>query len=247
MFCHINTMKADNKDFTSENTELEQLDAIGRVAWAWDRFGEDLVVSTSFGLQSAVMLHLVSKVNKEIPIIFVDTGYLFPETYKYAETLCETLGIRPKTFSSGLSQAYQEIRFGKLWEQGAEGMERYNLMNKVEPMQRALKEVNAKGWLSGLRRGQSESRADRTYIETQNGIVKIYPILDWDERSTYEYLPANNLPYHPLEGQGYDSLGDWHSTKKVSEASSREDTRNAGHKRECGLHEELPEGYAFEI
>ena len=122
MFCHINTMKADNKDFTSENTELEQLDAIGRVAWAWDRFGEDLVVSTSFGLQSAVMLHLVSKVNKEIPIIFVDTGYLFPETYEYAETLCEKLGIRPKTFSSGLSQAYQEIRFGKLWEQGAQSL-----------------------------------------------------------------------------------------------------------------------------
>ena len=96
-------MKADNKDFTSENTELEQLDAIGRVAWAWDRFGEDLVVSTSFGLQSAVMLHLVSKVNKEIPIIFVDTGYLFPETYEYAETLCEKLGIRAKTFSAGLS------------------------------------------------------------------------------------------------------------------------------------------------
>lgn len=240
-------MKADNKDFTSENTELEQLDAIGRVAWAWDRFGEDLVVSTSFGLQSAVMLHLVSKVNKEIPIIFVDTGYLFPETYQYAETLCEKLGIRPKTFSAGLSQTYQEIRFGKLWEQGAEGMERYNLMNKVEPMQRALNELNAKGWLSGLRRGQSESRAERTYVEAQNGTVKIYPILDWDDRTTYEYLPANNLPYHPLEGQGYDSLGDWHSTKKLSEVSSRDDTRNAGHKRECGLHEELPEGYAFEI
>ena len=240
-------MKASNKDFTSENTELEQLDAIGRVAWAWDRFGEDLVVSTSFGLQSAVMLHLVSKVNKEIPIVFVDTGYLFPETYQYAETLCEKLEIRPKTFSAGLSQTYQEIRFGKLWEQGAEGMERYNLMNKVEPMQRALNEVNAKGWLSGLRRGQSESRAGRTYVEDQNGTVKIYPILDWDDRTTYEYLPANNLPYHPLEGQGYDSLGDQHSTKKLSEASSREDTRNAGHKRECGLHEELPEGYAFEI
>ena len=126
-------------------------------------------------------------------------------------------------------------------------MERYNLMNKVEPMQRALKELSAKGWLSGLRRGQSKSRADRTYVETQNGTVKIYPIIDWDDRTTYEYLPANNLPYHPLEGQGYDSLGDRHSTKKLSEASSREDARNAGHKRECGLHEELPEGYAFEI
>ena len=75
----------------------------------------------------------------------------------------------------------------------------------------------------------------------------IYPILDWDDRTTYEYLPANDLPYHPLEGKGYDSLGDWHSTKKVADAGSSEKTRNAGHQRECGLHEDLPEGYGFDI
>ena len=114
-------------------------------------------------------------------------------------------------------------------------------------MERALKELGSTAWFSGLRRSQSADRGKRPFIEKQGEVYKIYPILDWDDRTTYEYLPANDLPYHPLEGQGYDSLGDWHSTKKLSEASSREDTRNAGHKRECGLHEELPEGYAFEI
>ncbi len=240
-------MKADKDDYTAENAELENLDASSRVAWALDRFGEGLVMSTSFGLQSAVMLHLVSKVSADIPIIFVDTGYLFPETYLYSETLREQLGVEPRVFSASLSSAGQETRFGRLWEQGEEGMRRYNLINKVEPMQRALKELEATAWLAGLRRKQSSSRADRFFIESQNGVSKIYPILDWDDRATYQYLPDNDLPYHPLEGKDYDSLGDWHSTKKLSEVSSVDETRHGGHKRECGLHEELPDGYGFDI
>ena len=240
-------MKADNEEFTAENAELAELDATGRVAWALERFGEGLVMTTSFGLQSAVMLHLVREVSKEIPIIFVDTGYLFPETYQYAELLREKLGIEPKVYSSTLSPLYQQVRYGRLWEKGPEGMGKYNLINKVEPMQRALRELGATAWLAGLRREQADSRANRTFIEEQNGVAKIYPILDWDDKTTYKYLPSNDLPYHSLEGQGYDSVGDWHSTKKVTEVESREDTRNSGHQRECGLHEDLPEGYDFEI
>ncbi|MFP6900651.1 MAG: phosphoadenylyl-sulfate reductase [Opitutales bacterium] len=240
-------MKADNQEFSVENAELAKLDAQGRVAWAWERFGEGLVMTTSFGLQSAVMIHLVREVNKEIPILFVDTGYLFPETYQYAELLRDKLGIEPKIYSATLSPLYQQIRFGRLWEQGPEGMEKYNLINKVEPMQRALKELGATAWLAGLRREQSASRADRTFIEKQNEVAKIYPILDWDDKTTYQYLPANDLPYHSLEGKGYHSVGDWHSTKKLADASSPEETRHGGHHRECGLHEDLPEGYDFEI
>ena len=240
-------MKADNDDFSVENAELEKLDAVGRVRWAWNRFGENLVMSTSFGLQSAVMLHLASRVSRDIPIIFVDTGYLFKETYEYMEVLCKRLEISPVTYSAGLTPAGQEARFGKLWEQGEEEMRRYNYFNKVEPMQRALKDLGATAWLAGLRRQQSNSRASRSFIEHQKGVSKVYPILDWNDRETYRYLPDNDLPYHPLEGKGYDSLGDWHSTKKLSEVESREKTRHAGHKRECGLHEELPEGYGFDI
>ncbi|SVC30702.1 uncharacterized protein METZ01_LOCUS283556, partial [marine metagenome] len=195
-------MKADKEDFSVDNAELENLDAAGRVAWAWERFGEGLVMSTSFGLQSAVMLHLVNQVSMDIPIIFVDTGYLFPETYEYAETLPTCLGIKPRTYSAGFSSSVQEARFGKLWEQGEDAMQKYNLINKVEPMQRALKEMAATAWLAGLRRKQSSGRAERSFIERQNGVCKIYPILDWDDRTTYEYLPANDLPYHPLEGKG---------------------------------------------
>ncbi|MBG29073.1 MAG: phosphoadenylyl-sulfate reductase [Opitutae bacterium] len=240
-------MKVDNDNFAAENAELAGLDASGRVAWALERFGNGLVMSTSFGLQSAVMLHLVREVSKDIPVIFVDTGYLFPETYEYAELLRENLGIEPKVYSSTFSPLYQQIRFGRLWEKGPEGMEKYNLVNKVEPMQRALRELGATAWLAGLRRKQSASRAERTFIEKQNGVAKIYPILDWDDKTTYKYLPDNKLPYHALEGAGYDSVGDWHSTKKVVEVGSSEETRNAGHQRECGLHEDLPEGYDFDI
>ena len=85
-------MKANNEDLTAENAELETLTAIERITWAYERFGDGLVVTTSFGLQSSVMLDLVLKVSDRIPVVFVDTGYLFPETYEYAKTIAQKLG-----------------------------------------------------------------------------------------------------------------------------------------------------------
>ena len=240
-------MKADNEDVAVENAELAELDAPDRVRWAAERFGDGLVMSTSFGLQSAVMLHLVSSIKKEVPIVFVDTGYLFPETYEYADKLRARLKIEPCIYSSPLTPAYQEARYGKLWEQGVEGMTRYNYLNKREPMDRALKELKATAWLAGLRRTQGSSRAERSFIERQNGFYKIYPILDWDDKTTYRYLPENDLPYHPLEGMGYDSLGDIHSTRKLEPGMNPEDTRHGGHNRECGLHVDLPAGHDFSV
>ena len=240
-------VKANNEDLTVENAELEKLSALDRVAWAWDRFGEGLIVSTSFGLQSAVMLHLVRQVSDRIPVVFVDTGYLFTETYEYAKTLREKIGFSEKTYSASMSPAYQEALYGKLWEKGKEGMLKYNFINKKEPMERALGELKATAWLAGLRRSQSEDRQDRSFAEWQGQILKVYPILDWDDRKTYQYIPDHDLPYHPLEGVGYDSLGDHHSTEKVSDSGSKEDSRHGGHGRECGLHVDLPEGYDFTV
>ena len=240
-------VKANNEDLTVENAELEKLSALERIAWAWDRFGEGLIVSTSFGLQSAVMLHLVRQVSDRIPVVFVDTGYLFTETYEYAKTLREKIGFSEKTYSASMSPAYQEALYGKLWEKGKEGMLKYNFINKKEPMERALGELKATAWLAGLRRSQSEGRQDRSFAEWQGEILKVYPILDWDDRKTYQYIPDHDLPYHPLEGVGYDSLGDHHSTEKVSDSGSKEDSRHGGHGRECGLHADLPEGYDFTV
>ena len=240
-------MKASLDEMNLWSDELERLDAVERVAWAWERFGSGLVLSTSFGLQSAVMIHLVRQVSEEIPIVFVDTGYLFPGTYEYALTLQEKLGFKAKVYSASVSPAFQEAKYGKLWEQGRDGMAKYNLINKKEPMDRALRELGATCWMAGLRRDQSGSRSELPVMENRDEIFKLYPILNWDNRKTYRYLPDNGLPYHPLEGVGYVSLGDWHSTKKLSEVDDPEETRHGGHGRECGLHLAGPDVIDFNI
>jgi len=221
----------------SGQPDLEQASAADRVRWAHEQYGDKLVLSTSFGIQSAVMLHLVTNLIPDIPVIFVDTGYLFPETYRFAAELTERLKLNLKTYLPRQSAAQQEAIHGKLWEQGLEGLGQYNRINKVEPMNRAVQELGATAWLSGLRRHQSSARQKRTVAEQQNKIMKVYPIIDWNERDIYNYLTENNLPYHPLWDDGYVSMGDWHSTSKLGEGMSAEETRFGGLKRECGLHE----------
>jgi phosphoadenosine phosphosulfate reductase len=219
------------------SARLENASASDRVRWAVDEFGDQLVMSTSFGAQSAVMLHLVSTIAPQVPIILVDTGYLFPETYKFAEELKERLNLNLHVYQPQMTAARQESLYGKRWEQGKEGLEQYNLMNKVEPMNRALVDFNAKGWLAGLRRDQASSRKHLDVVMRQTNIAKIHPIIDWTDREIYQYLTNNNLPYHPLWEEGYVSIGDTHSTSRLMAGMSAEDTRFGGLKRECGLHE----------
>ena len=154
-------MSIDDKAIPGINNELNSLSAEERIAWAWEKFGAGLVLSTSFGLQSGVMLDLTLRVSSEIPVIFVDTGYLFPETYQYANQLQEKLSFKAHFYSAKMSPAYQEESFGKLWEQGKEGMKKYNFINKKEPMERALQELGANAWLSGLRKAQSERNVEK--------------------------------------------------------------------------------------
>lgn len=224
-------------DKPNDQTDLETISASERVDWAHENFGDGLILSTSFGIQSAVMLHLVTTQVQDIPVIFVDTGYLFPETYQFADELTKRLNLNLKTYLPLQSAAYQEAIHGKLWEQGIEGLTKYNRINKIEPMNRAVQELGAKAWLSGLRRNQSSTRKQRKVLEQQNKIVKIYPIIDWNDKDVYDYLTKHDLPYHPLWHEGYVSVGDWHSTSKLTEGMSAEDTRFGGLKRECGLHE----------
>ena len=120
------------------NAQLEALSAQERVAWALEHLPGEFVLSSSFGIQAALMLHLVSQQKRDIPVILTDTGYLFPETYQFIDQLTERLRLNLKVYRADLSPAWQEARYGKLWELGVEGIERYNQLNKVEPMARAL-------------------------------------------------------------------------------------------------------------
>jgi len=227
-------------------TDLEKLSAQERILWAKEEFGDELVMTTSFGIQSAVMLHLVNQVVPGIPVIFIDTGYLFPETYRFAAELTERLELNLKKYQAKMTAAEQEALFGRLWEKGLDGLKKYNLMNKVEPMDRAVREQGAVGWLAGLRRDQSDSRKELSVVEKQNKVTKVYPIIDWDARTTHRYLTDNDLPYHPLWDKGYVSMGDWHSTSKLLDGMTEEETRFNGVKRECGLHEASGE-FDFQI
>lgn len=195
-----------------------------------------VVATTSFGAQAAVMLHLLKEHAPQVPIIFIDTGYLFPETYQFAEQLIKTWDLDIQVYQPKLSAARLEALYGKIWEQGEKGLEKYGLITKVEPLNRALKDHGAEIWLSGLRRSQSKSRIDRPFAEQQKATLKAYPILDWSDDDVEAYRLKHELPHHPLENQGYVSIGDWHSTKPLVAGMSAEETRFDGVKRECGLH-----------
>jgi phosphoadenosine phosphosulfate reductase len=228
----------DIRALTAVSSAFEGMTADQRVEQALERLPGNHVVTSSFGAQSAVMLHLVTKLRPNIPVVLVDTGYLFPETYKFVDELTDRLALNLKVYRSDASPAWQESRFGKLWDQGIEGIDQHNRMNKVEPMERAMRELGAETWFSGIRRVQSESRAQTAPIEFKRGRYKVHPIFDWTDRDVGRYLKANDLPYHPLWDKGYISIGDWHTTRSLDEAGSVDGLRFFGLKRECGLHEE---------
>ena len=224
-------------DTASADRRLSGASPSERIAWAHKEYGNSLVLSTSFGAQAAVMLHLATQVVPGIPVVFVDTGYLFPETYRFADELTSRLKLNLKVYRATESPAWIEARHGKLWEQGAEGLARYNQIVKVAPMQRALAELGARAWLAGLRRVQSSTRGHLNVVSEQDGRMKVLPIVEWTDRDVFAYLTKHGLPYHPLWEKGYVSIGDVHTTLPLTGEMTPEDTRFFGLKRECGLHD----------
>lgn len=218
------------------NVVLARLTAEQRVAWALEHVRGEHVLSSSFGAQAAVSLHLATQLKPDIPVVLIDTGYLFPETYRFVDELTERLALNLKVYRPRIGISWMEARYGRLWEQGIEGLDRYNHLRKIEPMQRALDELGAVGWFAGLRRSQARSRADINFAEHRNGRWKFHPLADWSDRDIGHYLARHGLPYHPLWQQGYVSIGDTHTSHRWEPGMDAEDTRFFGLKRECGLH-----------
>ncbi len=221
--------------------QAEELTASDLVRESAKCFGDGLVMTTSFGAQSAVMLHMVTCVVPEIPVIWIDTGYLFPETYRFADELTNRLELNLHVFQSPVSPARMEALHGKLWQSDEpEVLDHYDQLRKVEPMHRAIRDFGVRGWLAGLRRDQTEFRRSLPRVQTQRDFHKIFPILNWSNRDLHAYLVEHDLPYHPLFDRGYVSIGDWHASEPLtSEHVSERDTRYRGIKQECGLHLEL--------
>ncbi|MGY6631359.1 MAG: phosphoadenylyl-sulfate reductase [Wenzhouxiangella sp.] len=224
-------------DLRPINRQLERLDARDRLAWSLEHLPGNHVMSSSFGLQAAVMLQLTTEVAPGMPVVFLDTGYHFPETYRFVDQLSERLRLNLKVYRPVFSSAWQEARHGQRWDDGREALQAYNHENKVEPMRRALFELSVGTWFSGLRRTQSASRRQLDFIQRQWGRLKVHPLADWTDRQVHHYLSDRGLPYHPLRDRGFISIGDWHTTRSLTDVQGESDTRFHGLMRECGLHE----------
>ncbi|MBW3164652.1 phosphoadenylyl-sulfate reductase [Ferrimonas balearica] len=230
---------ASQASLTDLNRELAGLSAEQRVAWGLEQLPGEHALSSSFGIQAAVMLKLVTAQRPDTPVILTDTGHLFPETYRFIDELTERLGLNLQVFRAELSPAWQEARYGREWEQGQDGIDRYNRRNKVVPMQRALETLGIGSWFAGLRREQASSRAELPFLEVRSGRFKLLPILDWSNKQVHQYLTEHELPYHPLWHEGYVSVGDTHTSRPLELGMTEEETRFHGLKRECGLHYEI--------
>lgn len=218
-----------------DEARLAGLSARERLAWAVERWGDTLLCTSSFGPGSGALLHLWSQVAKGLPVHFIDTGFLFDETLAYRDALAERLGLTLVILRPTLSREAFTARHGLTVYQ-----QRPDFCcdeNKVEPMQRAL--VGKLAWVSGLRRDQSNTRADTPFVQrTAEGPVKVHPIADWSRRDVYRYQEEHSIPEHPLFEKGYVSVGCAPCTAPVTADETDERAgRWVGHeKTECGIH-----------
>ncbi|MFC3193533.1 phosphoadenylyl-sulfate reductase [Marinicella sediminis] len=230
-------MTATKSQINRWNQQFADLTAQQRVELMANEVTGQMAMTSSFGIHAAVTLHLINQVIPGIPVIMVDTGYLFAETYQFAEQLQQQLRLNLQVVQSPHSAARFEAIHGQLWTQGLTGIEQYNQLRKVQPLKQALQQSEVDVWFSGVRRDQSEHRQSLPWVQLKNQRLKVHPLLDWSERDMYLYLQRHQLPQHPLWDQGYLTVGDTHTTRSIHEVDSEDQLRFMGLKRECGIHE----------
>tara|TARA_B100000614_G_scaffold28703_1_gene22359 strand:+ start:1510 stop:2241 length:732 start_codon:yes stop_codon:yes gene_type:complete len=221
------------------NTELINLSSQEVLQWGFDKFGDNLAFTTSFGIQSSVLLHLIqsSSLKNKVKIFWIDTGYLPKETYLYADMLINQLSLDINILQSKISPAHMEAIHGRLWESNnVEDMNKYHQIRKIDPLEEALKKYSINCWVSGVRAQQTENRSKMKFIELIRNRLSLRPLLGWTQKEIFYYMQENKLPQHPLFTKGYSSVGDWHSSSAENENTKGRATRFGGVKQECGLH-----------
>jgi phosphoadenosine phosphosulfate reductase len=223
---------ADRLNLDSVNGLLDQAEPTDIIRWACETFGDKVAISSSFGAESACLLSLAVKVKPDIPVIFINTGFLFPETLAFREDLKKRLGLNIKEVGPIMGHADFLRQFGKLYETDPD---RCCEINKVEPLKRALDGLEC--WMSGVRGDQTSYRAGLPVVEKKKGLIKVSPILRWHSKQVYAYLKAEGLPLHPLWEKGYTSIGCEPCTAVPGNPDDPRSGRWSGkNKSECGIH-----------
>ncbi len=214
-------------EFTDIKKKIEQ--------YKWE--GKRLFVSSSFQTHSIPLLHILSRIDRSIPIIFLNTGYHFPETMEFRDTICEMLGMRYIDLKPDTPKVRQMGYDGKLLFTSDPDYCCY--LNKTQPMERILQTYDV--WINGVRAEQSAVRqAMKVEQPAPHGVIRFHPVLDWSARDVFQYRKKYNLPEHPLEAKGYFSVGCEPCTRKLDLEMQEREARWFGMKKtECGLHTDL--------
>jgi phosphoadenosine phosphosulfate reductase len=210
------------------------------IAWAAAKFGDDLVMSSSFGAESAVLLHMAAQVMPRLRVIFVDTGYIFAETHAFMEALRRRMDLNILVYRSLNDAAEYLRRAGETDPMWRKDVNACCAANKNEPFNRAMRDLAPRGWMRGIRRVQAATRKDRTFVEWfgRYNCHAISPLLNMTDRDVWLYLTRNGLPYHPLREEGYESIGcnPLSCTRPVNGGDDPRSGRWAGTgKVECGI------------
>ena len=240
------TLEPQKRQWTTEeleavNSRLEGASPEEILAWALAEFPGKVTLACSFGgVSGMVLLDMTVKLDQSVPVFYADTDFLFPETYALRDLVAERYNIEPQAFKSALTPLEQATQYGDaLWSRDP------NLcceLRKVEPTARALEGFAA--WITGIRRDQSSTRKEVAIVEwdAKFGLIKVNPLAAWDETQTRGYLAEHDVPYNPLNDQGYPSLGCTHCTRMVEVGEDPRAGRWAGFdKTECGLHYDEPQ------
>lgn len=221
-----------NAQFNAAEPGVDAAAAI--ITWAAAQFMPRLAMTSSFQTQSVALLHILSRVRPDVPVVFLDTGYHFPETLAYRDDLIARFGLTVRSVRSAVPQSEQIRQHGDALYRRDPDLCCY--INKVEPMRRALRDLDA--WISGIRRDQTTNRASADPVELlPDGRVKVNPLVAWTHKDVWTYINRHDLPAHPLFSQGYLSVGCAPCTQPVAAGDDERAGRWAGaDKTECGLH-----------
>jgi len=196
-------------------------------------FGDQIALVSSFGSESAVLLHMAAEIDRDIPVLFLDTGMQFGQTLDYRKQLADRLGL---TNVNDLRPAFKDLAAhdpsGTLWKTDTDAC--CNL-RKVVPLDTALEGFDA--WITGRKRFQASTRAGLPVVESAGRLVKVNPLANWTKSDLDAYVAEHDLPPHPLVAQGFPSIGCWPCTKPVEKGGDERSGRWAGsEKTECGIH-----------
>jgi phosphoadenosine phosphosulfate reductase len=203
--------------------------------WAIEEFDTSLTIATGFGLEGVALIDMAVRLNPRIDVFFLDTAFLFPETYDLRRRLEDRYHIQIRAYETDITPEQQELRFGaELWTTDPDLCCR---VRKLEPLKDALR--GRRAWITAIRRDQTRERSRARVVEWdyQWQLVKINPLVRWTTQDVRDYIARNNVPFNPLHDQGYPSIGCTHCTQAIGKDQHERDGRWPGHeKRECGMH-----------